>query len=50
MRDNILFGKEFDEKSYYEALKVCCLESDLEDFPKYDLQEIGERGITISGG
>lgn len=31
-------------------VKVCCLESDLKIFPSGDQTEIGERGITVSGG
>lgn len=50
VRDNILFGHEFDEKRYNETLFACSLESDLEILPAGDQTEIGERGITLSGG
>lgn len=50
VRNNILFGHEFDERFYNEVIKVCCLESDLKIFPSGDRTEIGERGITVSGG
>ncbi len=29
---------------------MCCLEEDLKMFPNGDNSEIGERGITLSGG
>lgn len=50
VRDNILFGKELDEAWYKEVIRACALEPDLEMLPNGDLTEIGERGITISGG
>lgn len=31
-------------------MKVCCLESDFKIFPNGDKTEVGERGITVSGG
>lgn len=49
-RDNITFGTPFDEGWYKEVIHACCLESDLEILPAGDLTEIGERGITLSGG
>lgn len=50
IRDNILFGKEFNEKKYWEIIRICMLQSDLDMFPGGDLTEIGERGINLSGG
>ena len=50
IRDNILFGKELDEKMYWEVIRVCMLRSDLQILPGGDLTEIGERGINLSGG
>lgn len=50
IRDNILFGKEFDERRYVETITACCLEKDLEILKSGDLTEIGERGINLSGG
>mgnify|MGYP002623134508 CR=1 FL=1 len=50
LRENILFGKEYDETRYNEVVKGCSLESDLKQFPNGDLSEIGERGINLSGG
>ncbi|KAI8806523.1 hypothetical protein BJ742DRAFT_816187 [Cladochytrium replicatum] len=50
IRDNILFGKEFDEGRYRKVLFACSLEKDLETLEGGDMTEIGEKGINISGG
>ncbi|KAK5656320.1 hypothetical protein OQA88_4700 [Cercophora sp. LCS_1] len=50
LRENILFGKEMDKRWYDEVIKACALQPDLDMLPNHDLTEIGERGITISGG
>jgi len=50
VRDNILFNREFDYDRYQQTLDACALESDLEIFPAGDQTEIGERGVTLSGG
>jgi ABC-type multidrug transport system fused ATPase/permease subunit len=48
---NILFGKEGKNKSLYEAaISTCALAHDLTLLPQGDLTEIGEKGITLSGG
>ena len=50
VKDNILFGKEYDPIWYNQVIDACALRQDLEMLPHDDLTEIGERGITISGG
>jgi ATP-binding cassette subfamily C (CFTR/MRP) protein 1 len=50
VRDNILFGKEYDETWYNQVVEACALRPDFDLFPAGDRTEIGERGITISGG
>ncbi|PIO32455.1 hypothetical protein AB205_0011380, partial [Aquarana catesbeiana] len=50
LRDNILFGKEYEEERYNNVLSVCCLRPDLAILPNSDLTEIGERGANLSGG
>ncbi|KAJ8613210.1 hypothetical protein MRB53_037076 [Persea americana] len=49
-RENILFGKEYDPKWYNQVVKACALEADIDMLPYGDATEIGERGITVSGG
>ncbi|XP_038001480.1 multidrug resistance-associated protein 5 isoform X3 [Motacilla alba alba] len=50
LRDNILFGKDYDEERYNTVLNGCCLRPDLAILPNGDLTEIGERGANLSGG
>ncbi|RDA88362.1 hypothetical protein CP532_5604 [Ophiocordyceps camponoti-leonardi (nom. inval.)] len=50
LRNNITFGKDMDKRWYNKVIKACALEADLDMLPNGDLTEIGERGITISGG
>ncbi|KAK4561111.1 ATP-binding cassette transporter yor1 [Recurvomyces mirabilis] len=50
VKENIVFGKEFDKRWYNEVIDACALRPDLEMLPSGDATEIGERGITVSGG
>lgn len=50
VKENIIFGREFQEKWYSEVVEACALTPDLEMLPAGDATEIGERGITVSGG
>ncbi|XP_039260712.2 ATP-binding cassette sub-family C member 4-like isoform X1 [Styela clava] len=50
VRENILFGHEFDKDHYDEVIKACCLRKDLNLLTDGDLTLIGERGVTLSGG
>ena len=50
VRQNVVFGKEFDLKRYNAVIDACALRPDLEMLPSGDQTEIGERGITVSGG
>lgn len=50
IKDNILFGSEYDEKRYKAVLEACALATDIEMFAIGDLTEVGERGVTLSGG
>ncbi|CUG85733.1 ABC transporter, putative, partial [Bodo saltans] len=49
VRDNILFGKPFDEVRYRDVLFACCLEDDIIQWGG-DHVEVGEKGVTLSGG
>ncbi|XP_023575461.1 multidrug resistance-associated protein 7 isoform X2 [Octodon degus] len=50
IRDNILFGKTFDAQLYSEVLEACALNEDLSVLPAGDQTEVGEKGVTLSGG
>ncbi|KAJ8983678.1 hypothetical protein NQ317_003466 [Molorchus minor] len=50
VRQNIIFGQEFEPKKYAEVVRVCALERDLKLFPYGDKTIVGDRGVTLSGG
>ncbi|KAJ2914774.1 hypothetical protein MD484_g5631, partial [Candolleomyces efflorescens] len=52
IKDNILFGcsAPFDEQRYHDVIYACALEQDLSILDAGDMTEIGEKGITLSGG
>ncbi|KAK0192579.1 hypothetical protein F5146DRAFT_1040547 [Armillaria mellea] len=50
IKENILFGAEFDEQRYKKVVRQCGLERDLTLFDAGDQTEVGEKGLTLSGG
>jgi ABC-type multidrug transport system fused ATPase/permease subunit len=50
IKNNILFGSEFDENKYRQVIEASQLGPDLNILPGGDLTEIGEKGINLSGG
>uniref|UniRef100_A0A4W6BT39 ATP-binding cassette sub-family C member 5 n=1 Tax=Lates calcarifer TaxID=8187 RepID=A0A4W6BT39_LATCA len=50
LKENILFGNEYDQEKYNAVLEACCLLPDLAELPYGDMTEIGERGANLSGG
>jgi ATP-binding cassette, subfamily C (CFTR/MRP), member 1 len=50
VKENVVFGKEFKKDWYAKVIEACALGPDLEMLPHGDNTEIGERGITVSGG
>ncbi|CAG9767622.1 unnamed protein product [Ceutorhynchus assimilis] len=50
VRQNIVFGKEFNPDRYYQIVKVCALKRDFSLLPYGDRTIVGERGISLSGG
>ncbi|KAG0363974.1 hypothetical protein BG005_000006 [Podila minutissima] len=50
IRNNILFGREFNQARYDAVVEGCALVTDFEILEFGDATEIGEQGITLSGG
>ena len=50
IRDNILFGRPYDDEFYKKVLEICALNIDIDILPAGHLTEIGEKGINLSGG
>lgn len=50
VKENILFGHRYDAAFYQHVLKACALTVDLKILPKGDKTEVGEKGISLSGG
>ncbi|KAI0763773.1 metal resistance protein YCF1 [Trametes elegans] len=50
IRDNILFSHKYDEEFYNLVLDACALRPDLALLQNGDMTEVGEKGITLSGG
>ncbi|KAH9028261.1 hypothetical protein EDB84DRAFT_1563180 [Lactarius hengduanensis] len=49
-QDNILFGAAYDEERYSKVIYQCGLQRDLSLFDAGDKTEVGEKGLTLSGG
>ncbi|KAF5313867.1 hypothetical protein D9619_013092 [Psilocybe cf. subviscida] len=50
IRDNIIFGSPYDDERYRKVIHQCALERDLSLFKAGDRTEVGEKGLTLSGG
>ena len=50
IRENILFGEQYDEDKYNRVIKACALTQDIQKFPDCDQTIVGERGVVLSGG
>lgn len=50
VKENILFGHKFEPDVYQKTIYACALDSDLKILPDGDNTEIGERGVSLSGG
>ncbi|EOB04098.1 Multidrug resistance-associated protein 7, partial [Anas platyrhynchos] len=50
VRENILFGRDYNARLYEEVLDACALSEDLNILPAGDQTEVGENGVTLSGG
>ncbi|KAL7422691.1 hypothetical protein Q5752_001982 [Cryptotrichosporon argae] len=50
IKDNILFGEEYDEARYDAVVEACALTPDFDVLEDGDETEIGAKGISLSGG
>ena len=50
VRENIVFGHRWDPAFYDLTVEACALLDDFKNLPDSDLTEVGERGISLSGG
>ncbi|KAF8601971.1 P-loop containing nucleoside triphosphate hydrolase protein [Ceratobasidium sp. AG-I] len=50
IKENILFGSPFDKERYEATVACCALQPDLDIFEDGDETEIGEKGVSLSGG
>jgi ABC-type multidrug transport system fused ATPase/permease subunit len=50
LKDNVLFGLDYDEEKFNMAISVASLNADIAILPAGVMTEIGERGINLSGG
>lgn len=50
VKENILFGYEYDEDFYQRTIEACELLPDLEILPDGDDTQVGEKGVSLSGG
>ena len=50
VKENIIFGHRWDPSFYERTVKACALSDDFKSLPDGDKTEVGERGISLSGG
>ncbi|KAJ6326174.1 hypothetical protein OIU78_013303 [Salix suchowensis] len=50
IRDNILFGKNYDSRRYSDTIQGCALDVDISLMAGGDMAHIGSKGINLSGG
>ena len=50
VRENIIFGEDFEEERFKRVIRVCALQRDMDSFPHADQTFVGERGAVLSGG
>ncbi|KGU01807.1 hypothetical protein MEY_06161 [Candida albicans 19F] len=50
VKENIVFGYKFDKDFYEETIEACQLLPDLAILPDGDETQVGEKGVSLSGG
>lgn len=50
VRNNILFGEQYDQKRYLDVTRACALITDFQQLQDGDQTVLGDRGASLSGG
>ena len=50
VQENILFGNDYDEEKYRATIEACALIEDFKILPLGDMTQVGESGVSLSGG
>lgn len=50
LRDNVLFGRPFNQVFYNAVLSACQLDEDIQNFKDHDRVSVGLNGAALSGG
>ena len=50
IRENILFGEQYEKSKYDRVIEACALTQDIQGFPDFDQTIVGEHGAVLSGG
>ncbi|KAI9711951.1 MAG: hypothetical protein M1828_001750 [Chrysothrix sp. TS-e1954] len=50
VRENIVFGHRWDPTFYERTIRACAFKEDFASLPDADETQVGERGISLSGG
>ncbi|KAK6464985.1 oligomycin resistance ATP-dependent permease [Scheffersomyces coipomensis] len=50
IKDNILFGATYEKERYDNVVYACALQTDIDNLEAGDLTEVGEKGVSLSGG
>ena len=50
VRQNILFGNEYNDQRYNDTIQLCNMEQDIASFQDGSNEMVGDRGTTLSGG
>lgn len=50
LRDNVLFGRPFNQVFYNAVLSACQLDEDIQNFKDHDQVSVGLNGAALSGG
>lgn len=50
IRDNVTFGRPWDEAKFHAVMRACCMSDDLNRLPARELTDVGDLGRALSAG